>query len=133
MLCSRDCSSVMTGCVLMVCIRFPGRNCPILTTAAVPLQKVEGRSVAMQRPDIHVFPASADPNSGSAPRQPRVHQRAEILVAPLWPAPQLVQRSKLPSWNLDRAPNPLALRPALLHLNAPHRPVFVRHHRIEEL
>src|SRR4051812_17445213 len=76
--------------------------------------------VAVQRPDVDVRLAGADAGGAPAEREVGVHERAEVLVARIARAPELVQLAEHAAAQPERPPDPVRRRARLLHLNLHH-------------
>ena len=88
--------------------------------------------VAVQCADIHVFAAGADAQHLIPIRDPRIDERAEILVVTLRAAPHLVQFVEGAPGHLECAPYPVRCSVGLFHLDLGHAGAAVREHCVEK-
>src|SRR5205823_2928669 len=96
-------------------------------------EQLNGMAIAVQRSYVDVCFAGAHSSGAAAAGKPRVHQRADVFVLARADQPKLVQVAGDAAVQLERAPDPVALRFARLDLDLLHAAAFVSHDHVEQM
>ncbi len=96
------------------------------------MQRAERFAVSVHSAHIHVNFACAEGGGSSALFQVGVDQSSEILVARPALFPDIVQREIHVARQAERAPNPMAGRIVLLHLDLAHFAAGVGDHGVKK-